>query len=69
MANGVAVEINGCWGAESQDSLSLLATCLAIPMQNDKSQATAALLRQTQLHFGKVLWKTSAGLLLDITFS
>ena len=36
----LAVETYGCWGAESRETLSRLATCLAIPM---KSKATASI--------------------------
>eukprot|EP00731_Ephydatia_muelleri_P019107 Em0011g1147a len=37
----LAVETYGCWGAEARETLSRLATCLAIPMRCTKSQAAA----------------------------
>ena len=36
-------ETYGCWGAEARETLSHLATHLAIPMRCTKSQATAAI--------------------------
>ncbi|KAL5506490.1 hypothetical protein EMCRGX_G008145 [Ephydatia muelleri] len=37
----LAVETYGCWGAEARETLSRLATRLAIPMRCTKSKATA----------------------------
>ncbi|KAL5481641.1 hypothetical protein EMCRGX_G021842 [Ephydatia muelleri] len=39
----LAVETYGCWGAEARETLSHLATRLAIPMRCTKSQAIAAI--------------------------
>eukprot|EP00731_Ephydatia_muelleri_P010167 Em0005g753a len=39
----LALETYGCWGAEAWETLSHLATCLAISMRCTKSQATAAI--------------------------
>ena len=39
----LAVETYGCWGAEARETLSCLATCLAIPMRCTKSKATASI--------------------------
>ena len=39
----LAVETYGCWGAEARETLSRLATRLAIPMRCNKSQATDAI--------------------------
>ena len=40
----LTLETYGCWGAEAKETLSRLATCLAIPMRCTKSQATAAII-------------------------
>ena len=45
----LAVETYGCWGAEAGETLSRLATCLAIPMRCTKSQATASIYGQLSL--------------------
>eukprot|EP00731_Ephydatia_muelleri_P003057 Em0001g3057a len=47
----LAVETYGCWCAEARETLSRLATRLAIPMRCTKSFH----LWQTQPHFGEVL--------------
>ena len=39
----LAVETYGCWGVEVRETLSRLATRLAIPMRCTKSQATASI--------------------------
>ena len=39
----LALETYGCWGVEARETLSCLATRLAIPMRCTKSQATAAI--------------------------
>ena len=39
----LAVETYGCWGVEARETLSRLATHLAIPMRYTKSQATASI--------------------------
>ena len=39
----IAVETYGCWGAEARETLSRLATRLAIPIRCTKFQATAAI--------------------------
>ena len=39
----LAVETYGCWGVEARETLSRLATRLAIPMRCTKSQATASI--------------------------
>ena len=39
----LAVETYGCWGAEARDFSPRLTTCLAVPMQCTKCQATAAI--------------------------
>ena len=39
----LAVETYGCWGAEARETLSRLATHLAIPMRCTKSKVTASI--------------------------
>ena len=39
----LAVETYGCWGSEARETLSRLATHLAIPMRCTQSQATASI--------------------------
>eukprot|EP00731_Ephydatia_muelleri_P004248 Em0002g424a len=59
----LAVETYGCWGAEARETLSRLATRLAIPMRCTKSKATAPIygkLSLTLFEVSKAIRTTSS---------